>query len=290
VQVMRLGVKKQKGFTLIELSIVLIIIGLLLAAVMKGRDLIRSAQQKKFYNQFINAWVLAYQQFNDRTGYVLGGPLVYKSTSASNATDPAMIGCDKFISGDLCIRDQYRWKDEKAGYLKALAQAGLTVPKPTYDVNFSKYTRSTVWILFGSDPLQANDNLTIYLTATEVNATNGAAIDSIGGATGNSYNPNNSITKTGHGQRGNFMLIVNLPYDVAAAMDKIIDGVADGRNGNFRCVGTHGKSPYTLWADSGNTTGHKITDISNRTDVCGGTFHWGNSTNVYVTALYELQP
>ena len=36
-----------EGFTLIELSIVLIIIGLLLGAIVKGKDLIRSAELKK---------------------------------------------------------------------------------------------------------------------------------------------------------------------------------------------------------------------------------------------------
>ena len=40
--------KKQAGFTLIELAIVLVIIGLLLGGVLKGQELINSAKVKKF--------------------------------------------------------------------------------------------------------------------------------------------------------------------------------------------------------------------------------------------------
>ncbi len=60
------------GFTLVEMSIVLIIIGIILGAVIKGKDLIRSGEQKKIYNNFINEWQIAYQNYFDRTGWILG--------------------------------------------------------------------------------------------------------------------------------------------------------------------------------------------------------------------------
>ncbi|OQX60204.1 MAG: hypothetical protein B5M56_11265 [Desulfococcus sp. 4484_241] len=39
--------RNNRGFTLIEMAIVLIIIGIILGAVVKGKDLIRSGEQKK---------------------------------------------------------------------------------------------------------------------------------------------------------------------------------------------------------------------------------------------------
>jgi prepilin-type N-terminal cleavage/methylation domain-containing protein len=51
---------KQSGFTLIEIAIVLVIIGLLLGGVLKGQELINSAKVKNLANDFKNAPVLLY--------------------------------------------------------------------------------------------------------------------------------------------------------------------------------------------------------------------------------------
>ncbi|MEO8418347.1 MAG: prepilin-type N-terminal cleavage/methylation domain-containing protein [Methylophilaceae bacterium] len=52
--------KKQSGFTLIELAIVLVIIGLLLGGVLKGQELINSAKVKNMATDFKNIQVFIY--------------------------------------------------------------------------------------------------------------------------------------------------------------------------------------------------------------------------------------
>lgn len=52
--------KKQSGFTLIELAIVLVIIGLLLGGVLKGQELINSAKVKNMAADFKNTQVYIY--------------------------------------------------------------------------------------------------------------------------------------------------------------------------------------------------------------------------------------
>jgi len=52
--------KKQSGFTLIELAIVLVIIGLLLGGVLKGQELINSAKVKNLVTDFKNVQVFMY--------------------------------------------------------------------------------------------------------------------------------------------------------------------------------------------------------------------------------------
>jgi prepilin-type N-terminal cleavage/methylation domain-containing protein len=52
--------KKQSGFTLIELAIVLVIIGLLLGGVLKGQELINSAKAKNIASDLKNVQVFIY--------------------------------------------------------------------------------------------------------------------------------------------------------------------------------------------------------------------------------------
>ena len=55
--------RRQKGFTLVEIAIVLVIIGLLLGGVLKGQELINSAKVKNFANDFRNTplYIYGYQ-------------------------------------------------------------------------------------------------------------------------------------------------------------------------------------------------------------------------------------
>ncbi len=55
--------QKQMGFTLVEIAIVLVIIGLLLGGVLKGQELVNSAKVKNLANDFrnISTFVYAYQ-------------------------------------------------------------------------------------------------------------------------------------------------------------------------------------------------------------------------------------
>ena len=55
--------KRQSGFTLVEIAIVLVIIGLLLGGVLKGQELINNAKVKNLSNDFrgVSSFVYAYQ-------------------------------------------------------------------------------------------------------------------------------------------------------------------------------------------------------------------------------------
>lgn len=63
--------KKQTGFTLIELAIVLVIIGLLLGGVLRGQELINSARVKNLTRDFQNVQVFLYS-YQDRFRAVPG--------------------------------------------------------------------------------------------------------------------------------------------------------------------------------------------------------------------------
>ena len=59
--------RREKGFTLIELAIVLVIIGIILGMVLKGQDLIQNARAKKFVNKGRH-WETTLWIYYDRKG------------------------------------------------------------------------------------------------------------------------------------------------------------------------------------------------------------------------------
>jgi len=61
----------QKGFTLVEIAIVLVIIGLLLGGVLKGQELIANARVKSA-QQEAQAFSAAIYGYKDKTGYLPG--------------------------------------------------------------------------------------------------------------------------------------------------------------------------------------------------------------------------
>ena len=63
--------KENKGFTLIELAIVLVIIGLIVGAVLKGQDLIDNAKTKKFISK-VRGYEVSQWTYLDRKGGFAG--------------------------------------------------------------------------------------------------------------------------------------------------------------------------------------------------------------------------
>lgn len=64
--------RNTRGFTLVEMSVVLVVIALIVGAVTVGRDVYRSARAERISHDFVQAWVLAYDQYVSGAGGVPG--------------------------------------------------------------------------------------------------------------------------------------------------------------------------------------------------------------------------
>lgn len=81
-----------KGFTLVELAIVLVIIGIILGAVLKGQELINNAKVKRLYNQYREVLAAVYTYY-DKYGKYPGDDNTAKSrwTAATNGDSDGLI-------------------------------------------------------------------------------------------------------------------------------------------------------------------------------------------------------
>jgi prepilin-type N-terminal cleavage/methylation domain-containing protein len=116
--------KMQSGFTLVEIAIVLVIIGLLLGGVLKGQELINSAKVKNFANDFrtIPLFIYGYQdKFKALPGddsNVQG----HVGNTATQATTPAGLQGNGVINGNW---DTVTLTDESMLFWQHVRLAGL---------------------------------------------------------------------------------------------------------------------------------------------------------------------
>ncbi len=146
--------KGEKGFTLIEMAIVLVIIGLILGAVLKGKDLIETAKINKVYVQYVQGWELSVENYLDRTGAVLGD-----GTANGGTVNPPNGSFDNVNLGTTTTVENR---------LKAV---GLDAPitntgnAGTYSID-GKYSRQTVTasLYYLRSTADAQYNNTLYIT------------------------------------------------------------------------------------------------------------------------------
>lgn len=210
---MRLAEKKARGFTLIEMAIVLVIIGIILAGVMKGRDIVRGAQIKQFSQQFAQKWTTVAQTYYDKTGQQLNdGGVNGGATSVSP---------DGWMDGDMPANsDTIKTQLENVGIdlcaiIKSKIPAAAASNGATDPDTGSFCTDGT------------NDIMNPWQYSIDGEFANNAivTVDTAGLL----------LTIGGKDVNRNVVMLYNVPTDVARGIDTAIDGKADGVAGS--CVG-----------------------------------------------------
>jgi prepilin-type N-terminal cleavage/methylation domain-containing protein len=108
----------QRGFTLVEIAIVLVIIGLLIGGVLRGQELLNSARVNSIASQQ-SSISTAYYGFIDRYKTMPGDLSGTQALLINNLTAPASVSGD----GDVLLADS-------AAFFNNLAQAGFITCTP----------------------------------------------------------------------------------------------------------------------------------------------------------------
>lgn len=160
--------RSQSGFTLIEIAIVLVIIGLLLGGVLKGQELINSAKVKNLSSDFKNIPVFIYG-YQDKFKALPGddpAAATHLPAPATNATTPAGMQGNGVINGNWNSATN---TDESFLFWQHVRLAGLA-PGPTAVTDPDYIPKNAVG---GKIGVQGG---TTVLTATPVKDTNNVAI------------------------------------------------------------------------------------------------------------------
>lgn len=148
--------RNQKGFTLVELAIVLVIIGIILGGVLKGQQMINSAREKKL-KQDIDSYIAAIYSYMDKYALFPGDD--NGAAARWGATDGDADGRINDGTQELEAWDHLR----RGGFI---AGSGTVLPRGpygSYDLN--------CWVNFGNGgqnciraltvPAEAGENLDI---------------------------------------------------------------------------------------------------------------------------------
>jgi prepilin-type N-terminal cleavage/methylation domain-containing protein len=149
--------QKQAGFTLVELAIVLVIIGLIVGGVLVGQDLIKSAEIRATISQ-MEKYNAGATTFRDKFGGMPGDLVAAKATQFALAVPNLRTGLDGVADGDGVIENgtgatAADFGNETRAFWSDLAEADLIQDNITPVAAYAPDARATSALLFGANEI-----------------------------------------------------------------------------------------------------------------------------------------
>jgi len=243
----------QAGFTLIELTLVLAIIGLIIGAIAIGKDVQRNAEYTKIGNKYLSQWKMAYDQYYQRTGTVVG--------DCQQAPTHMVNGAQTTIAGaPACARPGAQ---PVAGIPENFALTGLKICEGQGYVAGQTGAGDTGLAAQTLRTLMTRHGVRLPPGRGEGHEDRYTYQDTNGNATEVQvcFQWNPAGTASG---AGNVMVVRGLTPDLARYMDQVVDGKPDSREGRFRIQdraahtqAVNANAPGTSW-EANNTIASQI--------------------------------
>lgn len=234
------NLKKSAGFTLVELSIVLAVIGLIIGAMAIGKDVQRNAEYTKVKNKFIDQWEQVYNQYYQRTGVVIGDSQVAPRLMVNGRNFAAGLG-NPISGGDMTVAAAPAPLCDKA--------LGRNMVRPTTVVDLRLLVTQT-GIRMPPGRAEGFEDRYVYVDSNG----NPQEIQVC-------FQWNNPASADGS---GNVMIISGLTPDLARMLDQMIDGKPDAQEGRFRLQGVVNGTPNAPGVQWNRTNNDQIATNNNR--------------------------
>jgi prepilin-type N-terminal cleavage/methylation domain-containing protein len=223
VRVQKRGPRRSAGFTLLELALVLVVIGIIVGALAVGKDVQRNAEYQRLVNKFVFEWKKGYDEYYQRTGVVLGDSQVAPTYMVNG--NEASIGGGRPGRGDTT--------GTLAGIPENYANTGLRVchgqgyPRDALGPGDSDLGRQDLRELMQKIGIRMPPGRGEGLEDRYIYPdTNGNPVEL---QVCFQWNPPSTISGA-----GNVMVLRGLTPDLARYLDQIVDGKADALEGRFR--------------------------------------------------------
>jgi prepilin-type N-terminal cleavage/methylation domain-containing protein len=216
---------KNKGFTLVEMAIVLAIIGVILGAVSIGKDLQRDAENQKIYQKFLAGWKTSYDQYYNRMGVVVGDSQVAPTYMVNGFESSIGSGGGGGATGNI--------SGSQAGVAENFENTGLKIchgqgyAKDAVGTGDADIAIQDLHVLFDRAGLrmppgraEGQEDRYLYLDTNGNPAELQVCFQ---------WNPNG--TNSG---AGNVLVLRGVTPDLARTLDQMIDGKPDALEGRFR--------------------------------------------------------
>lgn len=264
---------QQSGFSLVELSVVLAVIGLIVGAIAIGKDVQRNAEYAKVKNKFIDQWEQAYNQHYQRTGVVVGDSQIAPRLMVNGTNFTGHSQDTNVLSGNNMTAQAApgRVCDKAEGANMATANRGSAV-----DTLRDQMVRAGVRLPPGR--AEGYEDRYVYLDSNgnpqEVQVC---------------FQWNNPSMAEGS---GNVMVISGLTPDLARMLDQMVDGKPDALEGRFRLqnVGTLSNSanqPGVEW-NRWNIDSMDSADAGSSAGAAGDNRKFDEDQVVTVVAIYKM--
>jgi prepilin-type N-terminal cleavage/methylation domain-containing protein len=208
--------RTQNGFTLIEMALVIVIIGVILGGISVAKNLQRDAEKQKIYQKFVGQWKQLYDQYYQRTGVVVGDSqvapsyMINGSEAVLNNTSGSLPGIpSSYTSTGLRICHGQGYVANSVG-----AGDGALATQDLYDLV------DRIGLRMPPGRAEGQEDRYVYLDS------NGNPVEL---QVCFQWNPE----KTNSGA-GNVMVLRGLTPDLARTLDQLIDGKPDSIEGRFR--------------------------------------------------------